>query len=373
MKIKVQIKGDEHFIVRLLKGLKIDVYSIKHISNKSIYKIKEEDLKRIPKNLIVKRSNTLIEKLVINKYFIMSLVIGVFMIILFSNIIFSIKIIHNDKHIRMITKNELDKYGLKVLTFKKSYKELEQIKKKILNDYKNEYEWIEIIPRGMSYIVRIEKKVLTIPKKEKDSCDIVSTKDAIISNITTFKGQNVLDIGDYVKKGDTIISGKIMFKDEIKEIVCAKGFVRGNIWYSSVIKYPLYEYKKEYTGKKSYNIELVLNNKKITIFNVHFKNYKTKRKLLLKKNNIKIYYHTNYEYRLEKIKISRNKATKKALLLSKKRLLERLEPSSRVIEQKVLQSDKYNSIINMTVFYSVDEPISKQKDIRIVEDKREEG
>ena len=372
MKIKVQIKGSEHLIIKLLKGLNINIYSINHIKDRSIYKIDKNDIKKIPKNLIVYKSKTIKESIIDNKEFIVSTLIGVLFLLVFSNIIFNIKIIHNDKNIRYITKKELDKYGLKLFTFKKNYKEIESIKQKILNDYKNQYEWIEIIPNGMSYIVKIEKRVLTQNKKEKPFCDIVATKNAIIRKIQSFKGQTILDIGDYVHKGDTIISGEIRVNEDIKSTVCAEGVVRGNVWYSSNIKYPLYEYKKIYSGKDSSNIEIKLGSKSYTIFNVHFKHFITNKKRIIKIGNFEIIKHTNKEYHLKKIKLTKKSAINKALNLSKNRLLQRLKPNSQIINQKVLQSNKYNSIINMTVFYSVDEVVSKQIEKNKIENKEEE-
>ena len=166
MKTRVQIKGKETYIIKLLKGLNIDIYSIKYIKGKSIYIIDSTNISKIPKSILLYKDDTFKEKIIKNKNFLLSTLIGLTIMICLSNIIFSVKIIHNDKYIRNITKKELNKYGLKRFTFKKNYKQINAIKQKILDDYKDVYQWIEIIPNGMSYTVRIEKKVLTKEKKK---------------------------------------------------------------------------------------------------------------------------------------------------------------------------------------------------------------
>lgn len=371
-KIKVQIKGREKMVVKLLKGLRVDIYDIFHKNESSIYLIKEEDLKKIPKGLILNKSLSLKDKVFLHKEFIISIFLSLLLFTFLSHIIFSVKIMHNDKYIREITKDELNKYGLKPLRFRKSYKQIEKIKKNMLNDYKDDFEWIEIESKGMAYIVRVEKRIITKEKRVDKYCDIVSKKDAVIRRIDSFKGQNKLDTGDYVLKGQTIVGGDIVFNEEVKSRVCADAKVIGNTWYNVNIKYPKFINKKVYTGKKSYNLAFSFNNKKITnIFKVHFNNYDLKNTQILKIGKLRIYKVKSLEYNLQRIKLKKNEAKSRALSLANKRLLESLSTNPKIISRNVLQSYEYNSIINMDIFYSVDEVISKQV-IKSVPDEKEE-
>ena len=372
-KIKVQIKGKEKFIIKLLKGLKIDIYDIKYINEKSIYLINFDDLKKIPKSLILSQSDTLKDRLFRHKEFIISIITGIVLIIFLSHIIVNVKIMNNDKNIRTIMQKELKKYGVKPFTIRKKYEDLKQIKKQIISDYKNIFEWIEIEPRGMVYIVRIEKRIITKEKRKDYYCDIISTKDAIIRSIESFNGQNRLYVNDYVLKGETIISGDIISNEEVKSKVCADGTVIGNTWYNVNIKYPRYHMKKIYTKKKSYNIGFSYNNKSIkSVFKVHYKKYDLNNKLIIKIGKLKIYKQVSLEYKIKRVKSSIKRSKDEALNLANKRLIESLKSKPRIISRKVLQSYEYNSIINMDIFYSVDEVISKQQ-IKDVNKKEEEG
>ena len=143
-RIKIQIKGSEKFVIRLLKNLNIDIYDIKQFQNKTIYVIDSKDLKKIPKNLIIYRSKTFNEVLNNNKEFIFSLILGTIILILLSNIIVSVKIMQTDNKLNKILMKDLYKNGIKPLTIKKQRKSLRNIKEMLLRNYNNDLEWLEI-------------------------------------------------------------------------------------------------------------------------------------------------------------------------------------------------------------------------------------
>ena len=213
----------------------------------------------------------------------------------------------------------------------------------------------------MTYVIKYEKRIIMKPKKENKYCNIVSKKDSIIQQINTYKGQNMVETGDFVKKGEILISGDITFNNETKSSVCADGKVYGNTWYNINIKYPVYRYKKIYTGKKSYNLLIENKNQNHYVFNIHFKNYKNKRKVFLKFKGFKIYLVKHREYTLEKYRLSKKEILRKAFLTSKKNLLTKIGNDIRIIDKKVLQCNQYNSIMDITIFYSINELVSSQE------------
>ena len=152
VKIKVEGKNINNYIKRLIKN-KINIIKLIPISYKEVHIIiKYNDYKKLIKyNTIYKTSiiNTygkikIKELLKKNSILIINMLIGLVLIIFLSNIIFSIDIIHEDKEIRELLKEELNKNGIKKYTFKKNYQTIEQIENNILNDNKDKLEWIEI-------------------------------------------------------------------------------------------------------------------------------------------------------------------------------------------------------------------------------------
>ena len=145
IKIKVEGKNINSYIKRILKR-KISIIKLLPISYKeadiilkySEYK-KLTRYKSIYKISIIDNYGKLKIKNIIKKNTILFVffLIGIFIIILLSNIVFSIDIIHEDKEIRSLIKKELYENGIKKYTFKKNYKTLELIEDKILKKNKD--------------------------------------------------------------------------------------------------------------------------------------------------------------------------------------------------------------------------------------------
>ena len=146
----------------------------------------------------------------------------------------------------------------------------------------------------------------------------------------------------------------------MKAKVCASGYAIGNTWYNVNISYPLYKDKKIYTGKYMYNIGIKKNNRIYSLLKIHFKNYNYKNKLLFKIGKIKIYKQLVREYKVKRKKLNYKDGINEAKRLAKLRFLTTLKTHPKIVDEKVLQTYEYNSIINMDIFYSVDEIISVQ-------------
>ena len=233
IKIKIEGKNINNYIKRLLKR-KINIIRLIPISYKEVHLIiKYQEYQKIIKykttykiSIIDTYGTIKIKKnLKKNTILILAIILGLFLIITLSNLIFSIDIIHQDKEIRILLKQELELNGIKKYHFKKSYKELEKIEDKILEKNKDKLEWIEIIESGTKYIVRIEERKVNTEDEIYRYQSIISKKDAIITEIKATQGEKVKNVNDYVKKGDTVISGYITLPNNTTKTTMAKGEV----------------------------------------------------------------------------------------------------------------------------------------------------
>ena len=84
----------------------------------------------------------------INNHFIVILITGYILFLLLTNTIFDIEVVHSNKEIRNLIEEELKQKGIKKYTLKKSFKKIEQIKEKILNEHPEEIERQEIETSG---------------------------------------------------------------------------------------------------------------------------------------------------------------------------------------------------------------------------------
>ncbi len=366
-KVEVSVSGPflNLFLTHLYR-LHINISNIKYIDeNRITFITNKENIKKIKKNfkdykikIISDKGLFKLKPLIFqNKIFLTCLFLGIVAFFIFQNIIVEVNVIHSDKMIRELVEEELAEYGVKRLTFKKSYKNLQKIKNKILDKYPDKLEWIEIENVGMTYQVRIEQRIITKIKEDNSFCNIVASKSGIITKIISKKGMNLKSVDDYVSQGDIVIAGDISTDEEVKQSVCAKGEVYGEVWYNVSVNIPLNYEKTSKTGKMRYNIVYDNQKETKTIFKPRFKNYGSKRKKLFSLFNVSFYLEKEYEVKKEKKKYTKNEAINEALKQAKEKMNLKLNDKERIITQKVLNKEEKNSKMEVEIFVSVEEQI----------------
>ncbi len=376
-KVRIKLFEDNHYSLKFLYRKKIDVYNIEYSNDGNIYTIEEKDLEKLeldnPEILSYKGIRSLFIKLKRNLYFLISIVLAIFVMCISSRVVINVNIVHSNKDIRALVEDELYDLGIKPFIFKKSFSELQKIKEKIKNDYPENIEWLEIVDDGMRYTVRVEERIITEDEEEKPYCDIVSTKDAVVLNIVSSKGQSVVGQNDLVKKDSTLISGQIMFNESVKSHVCAQGEVYGNTWYRVNISVPYEHETKEFSGKSKSNVGFEYGSTYGRVFKVHYSEYEVAKKKIFSLGSFAIYKEKVSEYQTKKDEYTEEEALEKALEEAREKLLLKLDKNATILNEKVLQSSTYDSIINVEVFYSVKELIGKrvEREIQIEEGKEE--
>ena len=191
VRIKVSGRNVNNFVKRLIKN-RINIIKFIPISYKEadiiidyndLEKVKE--YKTIYDLKIVKYYGKLkILKLSKKNVFLLTFMILGFLIIYFlSNIIFSVDIIHSNNKIIKLLDQELTSRGIKKYSFVKSYQEIEKIEEEILEENKDNLEWIEITREGTKYIVKVEERIINKEIEENKIYDIVASKNAVIKTI----------------------------------------------------------------------------------------------------------------------------------------------------------------------------------------------
>lgn len=277
-KISLSIKGRNiNRFIKRLRTNKIDILSLKYKSSneadiviykkdyevllkiKSIYEVTELDIFGFIK---IRRNIKFSRHLIIITF------IALMAFIMVTNLVFNIEVIHSNKELRDLLLTELNEVGVKKYSFKKSYSELNQIKENILNKYKDQIEWLEIEENGTKYTVRVEERTIAEEEDEVSPRNIVAAKDGVIKKVIAEQGDIVKDMNEYVKKGDLIVTGELIFNDEVKGTVAAEGQVFAETWYVTKTTYPFAQYTEDETGETkevyaikflNHTIELSLN------------------------------------------------------------------------------------------------------------------
>ncbi len=369
--IVVRCKCPYYKMINKLNYLSINIYTITYKDGFIEFKINYKDYPKLKKYLpsysfeIIKRYGFIRIKSILIKhyYYFLSLIIGFLTLMILSNIIVNVQVVHSSKRIRNLVSEALAERGIKRLSLKKEYQELSRIKEDILKEYPDDLEWIEIENHGMKYVVRVEQRVITKPKKNKNACNIVANKAGVITDIITEKGDAIVTRGSYVNKGDLLINGNISLNDEIKNTVCAKGTIKAEVWYTVKVNMPLkYQISKE-TKRKRYNIAYDKGLGKQTIFGSKYNNYKSYDKKLFSFFNTSVYFRTEKELKIITKRYNKEEALNKAIMLALEKINIKKKNKDKVITQKVLKNTINDSTINLEIFFAVEEEIGKEQDI----------
>lgn len=300
------------------------------------------------------------------KYILSFLFLTLGLMIILSHFIFFIDVIHSKEEIRELVETDLKEFGISKYRFRVSYAKKEEIRNKILEKEKDKIEWLEIDRIGTRYIVNVEERLIKDNKVDKEVRDIVAKKDAMILNIEAETGEIVRKKYEYVRKGDTIVSGTIKNKEDEVSKVKAEGKVYGEVWYSVTVELPKKYYEEKKTGKTSKALTLRIANKKISVpFSKDNKSYISEDSPILENNliPIKLVLETKHEIEIIDKEYNMDNSSSEAIKLATKKLEERLDEQSMILSKKVLKKTLKNSKIIVEIFFKVRENITDYKKI----------
>ena len=301
-----------------------------------------------------------------NIYIISFLILGLVIISILSNMIFSIDVIHSNSKIVKLLEEELNSHGIRKYSFVKDYNQIELIEEQILEDNKDTLEWLEIIRDGTKYIIRVEERIINSDIDDSKNYDIVASKNAVIKYITAEKGEKVKEVNTYVKEGETIISSNITMPNNEKIQSTARGKVVGETWYTVDTEYPYYYNEVLYTGNKKKVLVFNFINKRISLFD--FDKYKSFDKNInyIFQNNIipiSLSYEYQYETKLINYRYTYDEVNDKAIDVAKKKLLDKYKDIIDINKITIIKEENLTSKIKLSLFISCNEDITKYKEV----------
>ena len=368
----VKCKCDDYYkFINKIKYINIKILEIKYEQGYIYLKINSKYLEKLNKYLVSYKFRVvkvtgiydILNKIKRNYIFCICLLIGIILFFIMSNMVVKINIIHENSEIREIIADELDEYGIKVLSFKKSYKELDKIRQEILDKYPDKLDWMEFDVDGMIINVRIEERIITDTSKDDLVCNLVAAKSGIINDIKVEQGEALVNINDYVKEGDILVTGVINYNEETKRTTCASGEIYATTWYTVDVKIPFEYSEYEETGKKKYNIVWENDGNKKQILRERFDSYNSYLKNILKVFDFNLYVETEMETK----KITKTYTEDEAIEVGINKAIEnvkiKLGEKDEIIDKKVLKKVVNNSTMDIEVFVIVKELISTQEEI----------
>lgn len=374
IKIKVEGKNINNFIHRLIKN-NINIEKVIPISYKEAHLIvdyrelaKIQKIKTIYKVKVVRYYGRLrlLKRTKRDIFLLLSLLVGVLTIYILSNMIFKIEVIHSNKNIIKLVNEELYSNGIRKYHFVKSYSEIEKIKKKILEDNKDNIEWLEIIREGTKYTVRVEERIINKKEDSDKIYDIVASKNAVIKTIVANSGEKVKNINTYVKKGETIISSQIMLPNNTTIEKSASGTITGEVWYTIRVEYPYIYNETLYTGNKKKVLVFNFLNKRISFFDFHkYKTFERNIKYIFNNNFIpfSLTYEDEYETKIINDIYTKETASKKAIEIAKEKLLDKYSTIIDINDIKIINEEDLSTKIVLDLFITCTEDITEYKEV----------
>lgn len=376
IRIKITGKNIERFIKRMYSS-KIEMFEIEYENRTTVYtKIKKSDLEKVMEIKTIYEIeidkiygiDLLKKNMKKNKWIITFLIVGIVIIEVLSQLIFSVEVIHSNKNIRNMLLGELKQYGIEPYKFKKSYQEIQYIKNKILKNHTNDIEWLEIENKGTKYIVRVEERIITSEKPTTNPRHVVASKSAVLLEVTAKRGNIIKNKNDYVKKGDIVISGELKIYDEVKNIVSSEGQIYGEVWYKVKVEYPLSYYEEKEIGKEKRIISIKWLQKEIKLFNKK-KTKVIKENTILSSNILPLSINWNKEKEIQIIdkKYSLKEAKEEAIKLAESKIEGKLKEKEKILKTIVLNEEKLENSILLELFIAVKENITAYSDIVVEE------
>ena len=353
-------------IINKFKETNVNIYQIKEEQARIIFLIKYADFLKIKKYYpnyefkCIKVNGMAYFKKTIKKYYLyfIACLIGITIFYLANHLIVDIEIVHENSEIRQIVYNALKEHNVKILSFKKKHQELEQIRQEILDEYPDKLDWLEIEEHGMKYVVKVEERIINNKNDEQSYCNIYAEEDGIVSEIKVKKGVPLVKLGASVKKGDILISGDIVYNEELKSQVCAEGEVYSQKWYTVSISIPLKYYDSIPTKKVKYNFIWETDDNKIQLLKPRLENYEREEKELFNLFNRKLLLEKEIEIQKKEKKYSEDEAINRAMELAQDNINLKLKTKESIIDENVLKKSLNDSTMDIEIFIATKEIIS---------------
>lgn len=366
--IKITGKDMKRFL-KTLHRMKIQLYKIEGEESSLLLWVDQEGLDAILKIKTIYQIQIVgyhgVFRMVyyFKKYrlFLLSMMTGILLISFLSHLTFDVQVVHVKEEMRNFIKEELKKEGIQPFRFQKSFDEQEQIVRKIIYNYRDKIEWLEIERVGTKYIAKVEERKYSPPNEDTEPRDIIAKKDGRILQIEASTGTILVAKDQYVKKGDILISGQIKNKDTVMARVHSTGKVYASTWYTVNVSLP-YHYQEEIkTGRKKKALSVRFLSKDWTLFSFDsYKNKKTTPIFEIKNPLLPLSISWNEEEEVKKTEkvYTKDLALLEASSIARQKLQDQLGEDIEILYEKSLKITEEDSKIDIVVFLTVKEDIT---------------
>ncbi|WLR43986.1 sporulation protein YqfD [Bacillus carboniphilus] len=305
----------------------------------------------------------LIKRTMRNGGFLLGFIFFIGVIFMLSNMLWNVSIEGADPKTEHNIKKQLDELGIKQGRFLFSLPSEEQIQDHII-DHVEGLTWIGVELVGTSYHLNVVDQEKPEVKDIDGPRHIVAKKDAVISKMFVEKGKPVVEVNQYVKKGETLVSG-LYGEDDKKSIVSAKAEILGETIYQTSIETPLESTFQSYTGENMNEYSVSFGSLKVPVWGISdndFKRYteeSTDHQIKFFRWELPVVIERKTIRESETLKriYSEDEAIEAAEKLGREYILSEIDKDASIKEEKVLHEEISNGKVKLTILYNVIEDI----------------
>ncbi|NAP01072.1 sporulation protein YqfD [Halomonas sp. MG34] len=346
-----------------------DIKYIRKLNKQTNYKLKFTDRKGYP---------FLFRRFVRRKELLLGIILSMFLILFLSNIIWEVKITGVPKDIEEKINKQLQSDGIHPGAWIFSLKSPNEIQQKLVKDVP-ELLWVGVEQKGTTFSLEGVEKIIVEEEEPIGPRDLVATKKGIIKKMYVSNGLAKVQVNDYVKPGDKLVSGVInettkednkeedKKKEEKKELVAAEGEIIATTWYEVNVTAPMETSYESLTGNKEKKFFLKTGNFHLPVWGFGTPDYKhihreinqNKIKFLKWELPVEFVETTLNEKTYTSVERSQEEAVKAGIEQAKQELTLQLGPDAVIVSEKVLHETIENGKVKLNLYINVEENIAK--------------
>ena len=304
------------------------------------------------------------------KLFFAMLLVIMALIFISSQFVWNIEVNGNENVSTEEVIANLEEAGLVVGKWKNSINLADVINEVRLKN--GDISWIGIELKGTNAVVEIAE-ALDKPKLiDYDStCDIIANKSGVIRKINVQNGIPVVKVGDEVKEGDILVSGKMEGKWTEARYVHSMADIEAIVTYEKSKKMYFEQENKIRTGKEENKYKIKFNNFEINLYKTlsNFEIYDT----IVENKKIKLF--SDFYLPIELIKITNYEIIKQKKIYTKEELEKEVkkeleeELKSEIANTDNIIDEAFNiktveqDYIEYQLVYKVMEPLGEEGEI----------
>ncbi|CAM3811329.1 sporulation protein YqfD [Mesobacillus zeae] len=373
-KVKVSGRGIERFLNQLTRS-GISIWNVKRHGAEAItFQMGLKDINQLRgpartskcKIRFIERAGGpfFLKKLWTNSGFLLGGAAFLAVIIILSNMVWGIEINGASPATEHKIRKELSQLGVEKGKLQFTVEGVDEIQRDLTDNIKA-LTWVGVELQGTTYHLQVvEKKEPEKPEVLKPQ-NLVAKKKALVVKMFVEEGEPAVELNEYVRPGQLLVSGTIGKEDETKSVP-ARGEILGETWYKTHVDLPLNSTFKVFSGKEKRNYYLGTGGKDLKVwgFGKHqFKQSETESN----QNPIKIFkWELPLSVKKETIRerevvvriYSEKQAVQVAKELARRDIKSRLPEDAIIKGEKILHQSIENDKVKLITYFRIIEDIA---------------